>query len=346
MAARLNHPSIVHIYDIVETDEGDWIVMELVEGRTLDRLLRDGLPSLRAAVQLGARDRRRPGRGARQRHRAPRPQGGERHGHGAPDTPRSSTSASPRRYRGGGEQDLSAARRGARHVPRDVAGAGARPGHRSPLGPVLARLDALRDGDRHLAVPRRDRRGDADPDLHLRAAGRPRRQSGRAARAGRPDAPAAQQDPGAAAAQQRRRGGRARADGTIRDARPGAARRHPDRGLDRPHARRTARRPAAAGRVRRAAGVAAALEQRAPPAHGAVLRGRRRRQSVARGVAGLRLRDALRADDAAARAGPEGGAAPRGDGGQRRRPPRARLFRLSALARRRRPARRRAPRSI
>ena len=52
MAARLNHPAIVHIYDIVETDEGDWIVMELVEGKTLDRMLRDGLPSLLRTVQL------------------------------------------------------------------------------------------------------------------------------------------------------------------------------------------------------------------------------------------------------------------------------------------------------
>jgi len=34
-AARLNHPAIVHIYDIVEEDEGDWIVMELVSGQTL-----------------------------------------------------------------------------------------------------------------------------------------------------------------------------------------------------------------------------------------------------------------------------------------------------------------------
>ena len=34
MAARLNHPAIVHIYDILETADGDWIVMELVEGKT------------------------------------------------------------------------------------------------------------------------------------------------------------------------------------------------------------------------------------------------------------------------------------------------------------------------
>ena len=52
MAARLNHPSIVHIYEIVETDDGDWIVMELVEGRTLDRMLRDGLLDLTRSVRL------------------------------------------------------------------------------------------------------------------------------------------------------------------------------------------------------------------------------------------------------------------------------------------------------
>ena len=51
-AARLNHPAIVHIYDIVETDQGDWIVMELVEGKTLDRLLREGILSLLRSVQL------------------------------------------------------------------------------------------------------------------------------------------------------------------------------------------------------------------------------------------------------------------------------------------------------
>ena len=38
-ASRLNHPAIVHIYDIVETPDGDWIVMELVEGRPLDEIV-------------------------------------------------------------------------------------------------------------------------------------------------------------------------------------------------------------------------------------------------------------------------------------------------------------------
>ncbi|HEV2843803.1 MAG TPA: serine/threonine-protein kinase, partial [Thermoanaerobaculia bacterium] len=51
-AARLNHPAIVHIYDIVETDKGDWIVMELVEGQRLDRLLRAGSVDLPQALRL------------------------------------------------------------------------------------------------------------------------------------------------------------------------------------------------------------------------------------------------------------------------------------------------------
>ena len=41
-AASLSHPSIVQIYDIVEADDGDWIVMELIEGTPLRRLILDG----------------------------------------------------------------------------------------------------------------------------------------------------------------------------------------------------------------------------------------------------------------------------------------------------------------
>ncbi|HEX6864994.1 MAG TPA: serine/threonine-protein kinase, partial [Thermoanaerobaculia bacterium] len=39
--ARLNHPSIVHVYDILEGPDGDWIVMELVLGKTVRRLLEE-----------------------------------------------------------------------------------------------------------------------------------------------------------------------------------------------------------------------------------------------------------------------------------------------------------------
>src|SRR5688500_2215326 len=41
-SARLNHPAIVQIFDMVQADEGDAIVMELVEGKTLAQILRDG----------------------------------------------------------------------------------------------------------------------------------------------------------------------------------------------------------------------------------------------------------------------------------------------------------------
>jgi eukaryotic-like serine/threonine-protein kinase len=51
--ARLNHPSIVHLYDIVEMDESDWIVMELVNGRTLQDLLREGPLEVPRALRLG-----------------------------------------------------------------------------------------------------------------------------------------------------------------------------------------------------------------------------------------------------------------------------------------------------
>src|SRR6185295_11331830 len=44
-AARLSHPAIVQIHDIVETGESDAIVMELVEGESLSRrIARGSLP--------------------------------------------------------------------------------------------------------------------------------------------------------------------------------------------------------------------------------------------------------------------------------------------------------------
>lgn len=42
IAARLNHPAVVQIHDVVRVDEDDWIVMEYVEGEDLRRRLRAG----------------------------------------------------------------------------------------------------------------------------------------------------------------------------------------------------------------------------------------------------------------------------------------------------------------
>lgn len=51
-SARLSHPAIVQIFDMVQTDEGDGIVMELVEGRTLSHILREGPLDLKQGLAL------------------------------------------------------------------------------------------------------------------------------------------------------------------------------------------------------------------------------------------------------------------------------------------------------
>ena len=51
VVAKLNHPAIVQVYDWVEAEDHDWLVMELVDGRPLDEVLEDGpLPPERAAA--------------------------------------------------------------------------------------------------------------------------------------------------------------------------------------------------------------------------------------------------------------------------------------------------------
>ena len=48
-ASALNHPNIVTIHDIAEADGVDFLVMELVQGRTLDQLIgRNGLANAEA----------------------------------------------------------------------------------------------------------------------------------------------------------------------------------------------------------------------------------------------------------------------------------------------------------
>jgi TOMM system kinase/cyclase fusion protein len=51
-SARLSHPAIVRIFDMVQTEDGDGIVMELVEGRTLSQILREGPMELAQGLAL------------------------------------------------------------------------------------------------------------------------------------------------------------------------------------------------------------------------------------------------------------------------------------------------------
>ena len=53
LAARLNHPAIVQIYDFLETGDGDFIVMELVEGAPLRQVQRERSFSVPEILEIG-----------------------------------------------------------------------------------------------------------------------------------------------------------------------------------------------------------------------------------------------------------------------------------------------------
>ena len=151
LAARLDHPSVVPVYDSREVDGELIVAMRLVKGGDLRRLIdREGplppAPRARPARPGRRRARRRP----RRRHRPPRRQ--------APQHPRRRRPRLPLGLRP--RQGLRRERRrqqrlGRRHRPLHVAGAVARRLDRPRRRRLLARLRPLRGDDRHRPLPAR-----------------------------------------------------------------------------------------------------------------------------------------------------------------------------------------------
>jgi tRNA A-37 threonylcarbamoyl transferase component Bud32 len=52
-AARLDHPAVVNVHDVAVVDDRPWIVMELVQGRSLGSALQEGTLGAREAARIG-----------------------------------------------------------------------------------------------------------------------------------------------------------------------------------------------------------------------------------------------------------------------------------------------------
>ncbi|WP_258572511.1 serine/threonine-protein kinase [Actinomadura parmotrematis] len=53
-AARLGHPNVVTVYDVVEEDGRPWIIMELIQARSLDQVIKEEGPfEVKRAAELG-----------------------------------------------------------------------------------------------------------------------------------------------------------------------------------------------------------------------------------------------------------------------------------------------------
>ena len=154
-ASALNHPNIVTIYDVGTSDSVSWIAMERVEGKTLRELLPAGaLPVKRLlAIAVQIADGLATAHEAGIVHRDLKPENvmltkDERVkilDFGLAKLAPMGSAGAGRAAVAGGDRDVpgSRSRDGRVHVARAGAGCGSR----LPVGPVFARVGALRDGD-------------------------------------------------------------------------------------------------------------------------------------------------------------------------------------------------------
>ena len=134
-ASALNHPNIVTMYDIASDGGVDYLVMEYVPGKSLDKLIAPkGLPPA-DALDLGRADRRRAGGSACGRHRASGYQTGERDRRGrvSGENPGFRSGQADGTHPGGRRNRYAAdrterSRYGTRHGSVHVAGTGERRG--------------------------------------------------------------------------------------------------------------------------------------------------------------------------------------------------------------------------
>ena len=150
LAARLQHPSIVTVHDVIIEQERPWLVMELLSGTSLEQTVRERrpLPVHQAArVGVGILSALVAAHAEGMVHRDVRP------GNDLPhqDRPSRPHRLRPRRHRRRGHlrEHRPAGRLAQLHRPRTAA----RRARRSRLRPVVARRDPLLRRRGHAAAP-------------------------------------------------------------------------------------------------------------------------------------------------------------------------------------------------
>ncbi|MGR6999622.1 serine/threonine-protein kinase [Yinghuangia aomiensis] len=164
--ARINHPNVVRVYDYVEDDDRLWIVMELLDARSLDTVLAEDGPAHRATPPRSAC---RSPRALRTVHRHGVLHRDVKPGNVLIEAGGACRAHRLRHRRAGRHQRADRHRRHRRIAGVHGARAHRERRRRTGLRPVVARRDVVRGGDREFAVPPVDPGRDARRHRHREA---------------------------------------------------------------------------------------------------------------------------------------------------------------------------------